>query len=67
MVKIEREEEIYCRICMALRQTISQHGVIHKKLCDSATKRILGAIKDYLYNQHVRIIKRKRDVPFSTA
>jgi len=60
MVKIENEEKIYELIHLALRQTISNHGVIHLGLCRSATKRILGAIKTYLHNQNVTIIKRER-------
>ena len=61
MIKFKGEEKIYDEIHKALRQTISTHGVIHLSLCDSATKRILGTIKNHLYSCQLRNVKRVRD------
>ncbi|KKM04564.1 hypothetical protein LCGC14_1763050 [marine sediment metagenome] len=61
MVKLENETQIYDGIYRGLCQTISAHGVIHRELIDSATKRVLGEIKNLLYNNKVYLIKRVRN------
>ena len=60
MIKLDNEGVIYNLIREALLTTITNHGVIHKQLVHSATKRILGNIKTHIYNSKAKNIKRIR-------
>ena len=61
MIKLDNENIIYDLIRKALLATITNHGVIHKQLVHSATKRILGNIKTHIYNSKAKNVKRIRN------
>lgn len=65
--KNERDGAIYKMVRTGLLQAITEHGVIHRGLIRSASKRIYGNIKNVLHNQQLEKIRKVREMPFTNA
>ena len=60
MIKLSNEGKLFALIREGLLDTITEHGVIHRGLVKSATKRILGKIKTDVYQSNAHNLKRIR-------
>lgn len=61
MIKLNNEGKLFTLIREGLLETITEHGVIHRGLVKSATKRILGKIKTDVYQSKAYNLKRIRN------